>query len=175
MPRQTAKQTPKRQEKEMNAVDRMLVEGQHYLVQPSGCWFWTMEMSPNGYGHAWFQGRTELAHRLSYMLAKGPIAAGLLVCHTCDNRQCVNPEHLWLGTQKENLQDAARKGRRKYCPGEKNGHAKLTEQAVLFCRMVCGGEITQTYLAKHYGVAVSAISRAISGKRWKHLGEQTHE
>lgn len=81
-----------------------------------GCWYWTGSPNGSGYGSLEINYKSERAHRLSFKLFKGHIPEGLHVCHTCDNRICVNPDHLWLGTRQDNMDDMRRKGRFKPAP-----------------------------------------------------------
>lgn len=96
------------------------------------CWEWTAALDSSGYGHFVIDGRHYAASRVAWMLTHGPIADGMLVCHHCDNRVCCRPDHLFLGTAKDNTQDGVRKGRitgpaiRTHC---KRGH-ELTEDNV---------------------------------------------
>ena len=85
------------------------VEGRHYEVLATGCWNWLKQKTAAGYGLTGFGGKYTGAHRRAWELAKGPIPAGLCVCHSCDNPGCVNPDHLWIGTQADNMRDSMKK------------------------------------------------------------------
>jgi hypothetical protein len=100
----------------MEAAGR-LQEGVHYRVDSAtGCWLWLMSDDGNGYGQVDCRGFTRKAHRVSWENANGPIPWGRKVCHDCDVRRCINPAHLFLGTQRQNLYDAMRKKRMKKPP-----------------------------------------------------------
>lgn len=137
----------------------------------NGCWLWTgATIGPQGYGTFWLDQKQIPAHRASYFLLKGPLLPGLVVMHSCDDRQCVNPEHLSLGSHEDNMQDMAQKGRS--TRGERNGQAGVLTDADV--RLLKGeyvpkrdGELVR--LAVKYCTTVSAISQIVSGLSWKHV------
>lgn len=152
-------------------------------VDKSGeCWLWTGYHISTGYGRLGVNGKVVATHRFSYELHNGPIPDGLCVCHTCDNPSCVNPVHLFLGTQQENIADRNQKGRtakgdragprthpeRYIRPrGEKNPRAKLDWPRVTAIReRYTAGNIHQRALAAEYGVSRTLIRLIIQGKVW---------
>ncbi len=136
------------------------------------CWEWQGAFEKDGYGYSEkvINGVTYRgAHRYSYALHFGPIPDGLCVCHRCDNPKCVRPDHLFLGTNYDNVQDRERKGRGG--GGRKPGCAqKLTEENVLLIReKYARGELNQKAEALKLGVDPSMISRLARGQRWGHV------
>ena len=139
------------------------------VKKTDSCWIWNGG-AINGYGHisrgSPFKGGI-LAHVASWNLHFGTIPERLKVLHKCDNPPCVRPEHLWLGTQKDNIHDAALKGRRSSQLGERNSHHKLTQHDVDCIRIACASRsCTQRSLAMLFGVTEACISSIILGKRW---------
>ena len=141
----------------------------------TGCWLWDGEKFTTGYGRVRFRGRKRAAHRVVYEAVHGPIPEhdshhGMCVCHTCDVRHCVNPEHLFLGTQADNVLDMVRKGRM-VTPdrrGARNGRAKLTVDEVRAIRAARGLE-TQRETGARFGVSNQLVSRIQAGAAWTHL------
>ena len=139
------------------------------INEQNGCWEWTAKRIPKGYGY--FDEKRS-AHRLSFAHFKGPILEGLHVLHRCDNRRCVNPEHLFAGTAADNIDDCLKKGRFVHVRhhGESHGEAKLTAEAVLDIRAhYVRGKTRQVDFAKKYGVSQVLVGLVLSGKAWKHL------
>jgi hypothetical protein len=133
------------------------------IKKTDGCWFWPGAINNKGYGHSWMYPNNELAHRIAWQLTYGPIPDGLYVCHHCDNRRCVRPDHLFLGTQQDNLHDMKVKGRHV-------GSAKLDEATVLIIRSrYAAGGITQQALADQYNVDQGTISHLIQRKTWQRI------
>ena len=160
-----------------------------------GCVVWIGAMSSRGYGSLKFKGSSMRAHRFAWETFRGPIPDGLCVCHHCDVTSCVNPDHLFLGTQLENAQDRERKGRGNQPSGERNGHhtkpwrtargdshytrlnpgtkqgtgngrAKLSESEVLAIRVAPGNNAE---IARSFGMTRSTIRNIKLNKLWRHI------
>lgn len=135
------------------------------LPEPnSGCWIWLGEHRADGYGESWAFGRREAAHRASFRIFHGPIPSDLMVRHKCDTRCCVNPDHLELGTQADNVRDCVERGRK--ARGPKSGRAKLTDADVLYIR---SSPLSQRAIAKELGVTQAQVSNIRARKQWAHL------
>ena len=137
-----------------------------------GCWVWTGGQDKDMYGRFRLCEAGKkiniMAHVYSFYLTNGFMPGSLLVCHTCDHPYCVNPDHLFLGTPKENVQDAMKKGRHPL--GETNGQAKLTNEKVKLIRELnATGDYTKQQLSDQFGVAQSVIYDVIARRRWKHV------
>lgn len=130
------------------------------------CWEWTGARLPQGYGLIKTMTGQSRAHRVSYELNIGPISDGLMVRHTCDVPECVNPAHLLLGTAKDNAQDRAQRGRSADRHGEKHPMAKISSQEVTCIRK---STLTGKELAEIFGVSQASISGIRNNKRWSHL------
>lgn len=129
----------------------------------SGCQLWIKAASYAGYGQFSWGGKLRLAHRAAYELASGPIPSGLAVCHRCDVPSCVNPQHLFLGTPKENMGDASNKGR--LVKGSRHLLAKITESDA---RAIASSSLSYAQLARQYGVSRTLIYRIKRGLAWIH-------
>lgn len=143
-----------------------------HVHKTDSCWIWTGTKHSAGYGQIRVRGRQMCAHRFAWELHAGTVLLSplLCVCHTCDNRACVNPDHLFLGTHADNTADMMRKGRGVFCRGERNPRAKLSNNDVLRIRREYqNGSDSQSAIARRYGVDGSVICEIVNGKAWAHL------
>ena len=134
------------------------------------CWIWTAKSNCQGYGTIFMEGHKMVrAHRLAYVLAKGPIPNDICVLHKCDNPSCVNPAHLFLGTHAENMQDKKLKGRNRVPFGERHSSCKLTAAQVVEIRICIESGETQREVARRFNVSQPAVRNIYHRKTWKHI------
>lgn len=134
------------------------------------CQLWEGAVQSNGYGHLTKNGKTLLAHRVSYANKNGGIPYGQLVLHKCDNKLCVNPEHLFVGTHKDNMQDMIQKGRGSWghTKGERNAQTKLTDREVVKLKKAyVPGRGAKAALARSFKCGWSTVHRILSGRTRK--------
>lgn len=135
--------------------------------EPDDCWLWLGAVGSNGRGRIKLPDGTIEAHRVAWLLTKGPIPIGQCVLHDCPNGDdilCCNPRHLWLGTQVDNMRDMVRKGRARH--GERHAHAKLTASLVASIR---NDRRLQREIAADLGVTQSLVSMVKGSKIWRHV------
>ena len=134
-------------------------------IPESGCWIWVGSVTNHGYGRLTFGAdKVMSAHRASYEHTYGPIPPGVLALHRCDVKCCVNPDHIFLGNQQDNMTDKVCKNRQ--AKGSKHGQAKLTEQQAREAKF---GTARPTELAKKFNCSATMIRQIRGGLYWKHL------
>ena len=144
--------------------DRKMMFAKKYTVTESGCWIWHGGSNERGYGRVRYHYKQIPAHRLAYILYRGPVADGVIVCHKCDTPACVNPDHLFLGTLQDNSRDMVAKGRHRGPRGVRHHEAKLTPDAV---REIRTGALTGREYAEKFGVCEASISQVVHRMTWK--------
>jgi hypothetical protein len=134
-----------------------------YVPDPnSGCWLWVGCYDKNGYGLIQSNRKLKKAHRVSYEFSSGEeLPSYVMVCHKCDNPSCVNPDHLWVGSNSENQIDAAMKGR--------HAHQKLSSEDVLDIRKRYEAGEMPTKIAKMYDIACSYVRNLATRRKWSHI------
>jgi hypothetical protein len=143
------------------------------IHKTESCWLWTGCIGSHGYGvFSVSHEEIHLAHRYAWFLKTGQHPKDKCVCHTCDNKQCVNPDHLWIGTIKDNNLDCKNKGRLNpgRMPGQSNPSAKLTE---IQAQLIKTDTRPVKVIAGNYSVSIDTIYNIKNGKNWKHIGVQT--
>lgn len=133
------------------------------------CWSWTGSLNAGGYGKTKVNGQTVLAHRLSWLIHFGPIPDGAEVLHKCDCRNCVNPEHLFLGDVQTNCADRVSKGRSNTARGTRLPQSRLTEHKVAQIRKLLHQGVVQTKIARDFNTTQKNISKIALYKSWKHV------
>ena len=131
------------------------------------CWEWQGFIESDGYGRLTVSGKDWRSHRYSWLIANGVSPDGLVVCHRCDNRRCVNPDHLFLGTNAENMQDKIDKGRQTH--GSRHGSAKLTEADIPKIVEAYNSGKSQTEVGALFGVSQDLVSRVLRREIWRHV------
>jgi len=139
----------------------------HVETEPA-CWLWSGAKDKNGYGKFWSQTTGHIrAHRMSWILEYGDIPKPLFVLHRCDNPACVRPSHLWLGTNRDNMEDMAIKGRS--LNGSKNASCKLSREEVAEIRRLYSGRgSTEVELGQQFSITQGNVSHIVTGRTWKH-------
>lgn len=139
------------------------------VVKSKACWYWVGPKNRDGYGVLSLgkRGTGRRAHRYSWELFNGAIPVGMAILHRCDNTSCVNPKHLYAGTQTDNMRDMVSRGRMANVKGERNPRAKLTSFQVNEIRFFLNAAYAHKQLAKQYGVSKSTIDLISRGVTWK--------
>lgn len=139
------------------------------VKKTDNCWIWLGCKDKDGYGKFSYKKSNCKAHRVAYILLKKPIPKGKCILHLCDNRECVNPDHLRIGSHAENMKDMSLKGRASI--GERAGNSKLTEAMIKAIRALYKTKLITTHrdLAFAFGVAHSQICYILNKKQWKHV------
>ena len=152
---------------------RPLAERFWEKVDKSGeCWLWTAHRNADGYGMVGLERRgIDRSHRVAWRLANGSIPAGMSVLHRCDNPGCVRPDHLFLGTQRDNIADMDAKGRSRKNPRRGSAHhwAKLREQDIPIIRALAADGMNNTQIGRRFGVHRLTIHLILNGKNWAHI------
>lgn len=150
----------------MNTLERFMSK----VTITDGCWPFNGSKHIDGYGWFWYKGTMQMAHRASYELNVGEIPNELCVLHTCDNPICVKPNHLFLGTKKDNYDDMNIKGRRASFIGENNSSVKLTENDVIEIRLLTEqGFYTHQEIADKFGIGKSTVTNIKARRSWSHV------
>lgn len=153
------------------AMDQYILK--NVVVDANGCWIWQKSLWPDGYGVTKPYEGTRRANKAAYLVFKGDIPDGLLVCHYCDNPPCCNPEHLFLGTHTDNKHDSVRKSRHFTASGETNGRAKITDAQLEALRARYRQGEDHVTIAEELGMGAPYISLLLRGKKRPNTRKET--
>jgi hypothetical protein len=148
-------------------IDERMARYTDWSRGETACWEWTGSKDRKGYGRLGIAGIPELAHRIAYRLHRGEIPEGAHVCHHCDNPSCVNPMHLFVGTNADNMRDMVEKGRQSHPVGEQHPQAKVTAAQVVEIRERYSQGERPIRLAQEYGIAACTVNNIAAGRSWK--------
>lgn len=163
---------------EEEKLDRMRLVIEQYIEKNNyGCWGWNGAMNKWGYAHVRIGGRdanvSYNAHRVAYLVYKGDIPKGLVVCHSCDNRQCCNPEHLFVGTHLDNTRDMISKKRERYLKGSECPWALFKDYHILTILDFFRGGMNAGEIARIFNTTRGQIQEIKSGRKWGHIGDRS--
>lgn len=147
-----------------NLVDRFMSKVEK---ADNGCWEWRSNRNHKGYGMFQKTGKWMGAHRASWEIYRGTIPPGMFVCHSCDNRCCVNPEHLWLGNNQENMNDAVKKGRTP--KGEESPVSILTDANIREIRRLGAGGMNHRDISYIFSCSPGTVRAVLDGRTWAHV------
>lgn len=141
------------------------------VIKGNKCWEWLGNIYPNGYGKfpCSINGVRPSAHRISWMIHYGIIPPDKIICHTCDNRSCTNPQHLFLGTQADNIRDMHEKNRGMI--GQTHVNSKLKKDDVIIIKKLLKDRQSHTFISKQFNVCRATITSIKTGKTWAHIKE----
>ena len=148
---------------------KFVTPGEVHPVLKTACMLWNGNRHVSGYGLFWINGRSRMAHRLCWEAQNGPIPDGLFVLHRCDNRPCVNLDHLFLGTKADNSADMVAKHRQNPPRGERDAKAKVTAEDVREIRRLRDTGKTFVELGRQFGLAAQNIEAIVKRKHWAHV------
>jgi hypothetical protein len=145
-----------------------------YVEKTDDCWLWTgairnRKIKRGGYGVFYIDGKNLISSRVAYELWIAPIDEGMKVRHKCDNRKCVNPDHLEIGTHQDNMDDMKSRGRQSKQNGENHGNHKLTNDDIFEMKILNGFGFTNVEIAKRFSISDGMVCMILKGKRWGHI------
>lgn len=143
-----------------------------HIIKQDGCWEWTGSKNKHGYGEIRVNRKHLNASRGSWIAYKGEIPKGMYVLHTCDNRSCTNPDHLFLGTPKDNMLDMIKKGRASFIKGDNCPWAKINSTIVIDILENLKKGVSTNELSKKYNISVKYIGEIRRGSKWAHVGNR---